>query len=86
MTVSVFSFFLTVPWAGLQCVIVVFPDYIHLPFYGGILYYKPIKEHLLKSNFGSDNCLAIWSLFGSDELANFTNSVTEAEIIYMYWT
>ena len=23
--------FLTVPWVGLQCVIVVFPDHIHLP-------------------------------------------------------
>ena len=23
---------LTVPWVGLQCVIVVFPDHTHLPF------------------------------------------------------
>ena len=25
--------FLAVPWVGLQCVIVVFPDHTHLPFY-----------------------------------------------------
>ena len=29
MTVSVLWLFLTVPWADLQCVIVVFPDHTH---------------------------------------------------------
>ena len=32
LTVSNLRFFLTVPWVGLQCVIVVFPDHNHLPF------------------------------------------------------
>ena len=32
VTVSVLWLFLTVPWAGLQCAIVVFPDHTHLPF------------------------------------------------------
>ena len=58
MTVKALWFFLTMLWVGLQCVIVVFPDYTHLPFYRAMLYYKPIKGHLLKSNFGSDNCFA----------------------------
>ena len=30
MTVCVLWLFLTVPWVGLQCVIVVFPDHTHL--------------------------------------------------------
>ena len=32
MTVSVLRLFLAVPWIGLRCVIVVFPDHTHLPF------------------------------------------------------
>ena len=44
---------------GLQCVIVVFPYHIHLPFYRGMIYYKPFKGNLLKRNFNSANCFAI---------------------------
>ena len=33
VTVDVLCLFLTVPWIGLQCVIVVFPDHIHLLLY-----------------------------------------------------
>ena len=33
-TINVLWLFLMVPWVGLQCVIVVFPDYTHLLFYG----------------------------------------------------
>ena len=33
VTINVLWLFLTVPWVGLQCVIVVFPDHIHLRFY-----------------------------------------------------
>ena len=32
VTVYVLWLFLTVPWVGLQCVIVVFPDHTHLLF------------------------------------------------------
>ena len=32
VTVNVLWLFLTVPWVGLQCVIVVFPDHNHLRF------------------------------------------------------
>ena len=32
VTVNVVWLFLTVPWVGLQCVIVVFPDHTHLLF------------------------------------------------------
>ena len=32
MTESVLWLFLTVPWVGLQCVVVVIPDHIHLFF------------------------------------------------------
>ena len=59
MTVSVLWFFPTVLWVGLQCMIMVFPGYSDLPFHRGILLYKPIKGHLLKSNFGPDNCFAM---------------------------
>ena len=30
MTVSVLWLFLTVPWVGLQCVVVVYPDHTYL--------------------------------------------------------
>ena len=48
-----------------------------------------IKGHLLKSNVGSDICFAIMNTLHrlykcSNELANFTNSITGAEEIY--WT
>ena len=32
VTVNVLWLFLTVPWVGLQCVIVAFPDHTHLHF------------------------------------------------------
>ena len=32
VTLNVLWLFLTVPWVGLQCVIVVFPDHTHLLF------------------------------------------------------
>ena len=35
--VIVLWLFLMVPWDGLQCVIVVFPDHIHLLFYGFVI-------------------------------------------------
>ena len=38
-TINVLCLFLTVPWAGLQCVIVVFPDHTHLLFYNVCNYY-----------------------------------------------
>ena len=34
VTINVLWLFLMVPWVGLQCVIVVFPDHTHLLFYG----------------------------------------------------
>ena len=36
VAVSVLCLFLMVPWIDLQCVIVVFPGHIHLPFGGKI--------------------------------------------------
>ena len=33
VTKNVLWLFLTVPWVGLQCVIVVFPDHTHLLFF-----------------------------------------------------
>ena len=32
VTINVLWLFLTVPWVGLQCVIMVFPDHTHLLF------------------------------------------------------
>ena len=32
-TINVLWLFLTVPWVGLQCVIVVYPDHTHLLFF-----------------------------------------------------
>ena len=32
VTIYVLWLFFTVPWVGLQCVTVVFPDHTHLPF------------------------------------------------------
>ena len=33
VTVYVLWLFLTMPWVGLQCLLVVFPDYTHFFFY-----------------------------------------------------
>ena len=44
MTVSVLWLFLTVPWVGLQCVIVVFPDHTPLLSVIGILMVKIIPS------------------------------------------
>ena len=76
MNVSVIWLFLTVLWFGLQYVIVAFPVYIQIPFYRGMLYDKPIKliEHLLKSNFGSDNCFAIYNAYAAWPLLNAQKS------------
>ena len=40
VTLSVLWLFLTVPWVGLQCVIVVFPDQTHLFIYMYKVYIK----------------------------------------------
>ena len=34
VTINTMWLFLTLPWVGLQCVSVVFPDHTHLLFYG----------------------------------------------------
>ena len=52
MTVSVMWLFLTMPWVGLQCVIVVFPDHSHLlsgdtqtnPFRKAKLWYQKVSD------------------------------------------
>ena len=38
VTVNVLCHFLTFPWVGLQCVVVVFPDHTHLLFYKVFVY------------------------------------------------
>ena len=43
-TVDVLWLFLTVPWVGLQCVIVVFPDHTH--FFGWLVYGKILSQQL----------------------------------------
>ena len=40
VTINVLWLFLTVPWVGLQCVVVVFPDHTHLLF----VYLKHFKR------------------------------------------
>ena len=42
LPLCVMWFFLTVPWVGLQCVIVVFPDHTHSPF----VFVNKIKIHV----------------------------------------
>ena len=49
--------FLMVPWVGLQGVIVVFPDYTHLPFCSFCVIM--FKKYQLE-----DNVYAHWSYFG----------------------
>ena len=41
VTVNVLWFLLMVPWVGLHCVIVVFPDHTHLLFYHYYLLLNP---------------------------------------------
>ena len=38
VTINVLWLFLTAPWVGLQCVIVVFPDHIHSNIFANNLY------------------------------------------------
>ena len=47
VTINVLWRFITVPWVGLQCVIVVFPDHTHLLFYMDInTNYLKASKHL----------------------------------------
>ena len=43
VTINVLWLFLTAPWIGLQCVIVVFPDLAHLLFGLALLGSKPLR-------------------------------------------
>ena len=45
VTINVLWLFLTVPWVGLQYVIVVFPDHTHLLF--GVFLSGPLRQVLL---------------------------------------
>ena len=53
MTVSVRWLFLAIPWVGLQCVIVVFPDHSHLLFYS--LHSRKIGMFLSAADFFNIN-------------------------------
>ena len=53
VTVNVLWLFLTVPWVGLQCAIVVFPDHTHLPFDQNQPFWQtpsPLKRQWIKSS------------------------------------
>ena len=57
MTVSVLWLFLTVPWVGLQCVLVVFPDHTHLRFsVSNVLINKKLAVRLLYDTFLEPFC------------------------------
>ena len=45
-TVNVLWLFLTVPWAGLQCVSVVFPDHTHLLFGQDLIHCKIAEKYI----------------------------------------
>ena len=49
VTLNVLWLFFTVPWVGLQCVIVVFPDYTHLLFEMNVTVYSLLEEPSLTS-------------------------------------
>ena len=51
VTINVMWLFLTVPWVGLQCVILVFPDHTHLLF-GAVL--------LVITDFLQEVCVVRW--------------------------
>ena len=48
VTINVLWLFLTVPWVGLYCVIVVFPDHTHLLFILYNLYKSLLAENKIK--------------------------------------
>ena len=52
VTVTCLRLFLAVPWVGLQCVIVVFPDHTHLHFVSAIKFNRMteyVKRTVLES-------------------------------------
>ena len=49
--VNVLRFFLAVPWVGLQCVIVFFPDHTHLLIILIVHYSNKYAVHNILSNF-----------------------------------
>ena len=58
VTLNVLWLFLTVPWVGLQCVIVVFPDHTHLLFYS--TYFRKMNSLNLDQALAlGPNCLQI---------------------------
>ena len=52
VTVNVLWLFLTVPWVGLQCVNVVFPDHTHLLF-GSFLIFRGLRTRIAKTPYSS---------------------------------
>ena len=73
-------------WVGLQCVNVVFPDYAHYLFKEEFNQTTSISlRATLVLIFALPYCIRCMVFVKcSNELANFTNSTTEAEEIY--WT
>ena len=62
-TVNVLWLFLTVPWVGLRCVIVVFPDYIHLLFMLSCQIELVHLYEILISCADSENSVSVESFF-----------------------
>ena len=58
-TVNVWWLFLTVPWVGLQCVNVVFPDHTHLLF---LLQKRNIKFLLHNMGYPSTSFNLMWTI------------------------
>ena len=69
-TINVLWFFLTVPWVGLQCVIMVYPDHTHLLFYVCSLFccaLLGVFSNLLSSRWGRER----WLLYFNCPLMSF---------------
>ena len=56
---NVLWLFLAVPWVGLRCVIVVFPDHTHLLFVLSVLPYFYRTSCLEQQRFRRPNCMDI---------------------------
>ena len=64
--------FLTVPWVGLQCVIVVFPDHTHLHFVKLLLRYFDLSTKVQNGiNLYSRLIEKLWCVSVKEQMVDF---------------
>ena len=84
MECYVFSVFLAVPWFGLQCVIVVYPDHARFFVFGQDLHQTTRLEHLVKLFNAESHAIGIKPVHGIDDaIAKYVFDFVKKMDMYM---